>query len=137
MKRMVLLSLCPLAALAACQTAYDQPPEPAPPAPPLTASEVMPPRAELEGARDAHGFVEAACGGCHSVEAYGVSPNPNSPTFADIANREGLTQETLTAWLRDAHNYPEVMDFDLEKPQVEEIAAYILSLRSKDYHPPI
>ena len=133
MNRSFAFAILPLAALSACQTASED----SIPPPPQTASSVMPPREELEGAPDAHGFVQAACGGCHSVEAYGVSPNPHSPTFADIANRPGLTQETLTVWLRDAHNYPEVMDFDLETPQVGEVAAYILSLHSKDYHPPI
>lgn len=78
-------------------------------------------------------FVQAACGGCHAVEVPGLSPNPASPPFADIANRDGLTRDTLITWLRDAHNYPEVMDFDLDPPQVEEIAEYILTLRSKDY----
>lgn len=133
MNQPFVLAVLPLAALCACQTTSE---DPLPP-PPQAASSVMPPKAELEGARDAHGFVQAACGGCHSVEAIGVSPNPRSPTFADIANRPGLTQETLTVWLRDAHNYPDEMDFDLETPQVGEVAAYILSLRSADYHPPI
>ena len=78
-------------------------------------------------------FVQAACGGCHSVEPPDLSPNPLSPPFADIANREGLTKATLVGWLTDAHNYPEMMDFDLDPPQVEDIADYILTLRSDDY----
>jgi hypothetical protein len=36
-------------------------------------------------------------------------------------------------WLTDAHNYPEIMDFDLDPLQVEDIADYILTLRSDDY----
>ena len=80
-------------------------------------------------------FVQAACGGCHAVESPGLSPNPASPPFADIANRQGLTRTTLLTWLNDAHNYPEVMDFDLDPPQVEQIADYILTLRSPDYKP--
>lgn len=78
-------------------------------------------------------FVQAACGGCHAVEGQDLSPNPASPPFADIANREGLSKETLVSWLTDAHNYPEVMDFDLDPPQVEGIAEYILTLRSDNY----
>lgn len=80
-------------------------------------------------------FVQAACGGCHAVETPGLSPNPASPPFADIANREGLTRATLVTWLTDAHNYPEMMDFDLDPPQVEQIADYILTLRSEGYLP--
>ncbi|MBT8389785.1 MAG: cytochrome c [Altererythrobacter sp.] len=78
-------------------------------------------------------FVQAACGGCHSVEPPDLSPNPMSPPFADIANREGLTKATLISWLTDAHNYPEMMDFDLDPDQVDDIASYILTLRSDEY----
>ncbi len=91
------------------------------------------PAAMSEGEHHRLAFVQAACGGCHAVEAPGLSPNPASPPFADIANRDGLTKATLLNWLTDAHNYPEVMDFDLDPPQVEEIADYILTLRSEDY----
>jgi mono/diheme cytochrome c family protein len=83
------------------------------------------------------GFAQGACGDCHAVESPGLSPNPEAPAFADIANREGLNAETLSRWLRDAHNYPEAMDFDLDAPQVEELTAYILTLRDENYEPPI
>jgi len=80
-------------------------------------------------------FIEAACGGCHAVEYPALSPNPSAPTFASIANREGLSEETLADWLADAHNYPEVMDFDLDPDHVEIIAKHMLTLRSEDYQP--
>ncbi|QIG54166.1 cytochrome c [Altererythrobacter sp. BO-6] len=110
-------------ALAASGCAYS--------APGTGLTESAAPRTEAEHHRLA--FVQAACGGCHSVEATGLSPNPLSPPFADIANRQGLTRATLVTWLTDAHNYPEVMDFDLDPPQVEDIADYILTLRGEDY----
>ncbi|MBE5074281.1 hypothetical protein IM511_08175 [Erythrobacteraceae bacterium E2-1 Yellow Sea] len=78
-------------------------------------------------------FVQAACGGCHSVETTDLSPNPQAPRWVDIANRTGLSEDTLSSWLRDAHNYPEMMDFDLDGDQVDMIAAYMLTLRSPDY----
>ncbi|MFN4039213.1 MAG: hypothetical protein ACK4IB_07740 [Erythrobacter sp.] len=80
-------------------------------------------------------FVEAACGGCHAVEPPFLSPNPESPSFAAIANREGLTEATLGDWLVDAHNYPEQMDFDLTREQAEQIADYMITLRRADYVP--
>lgn len=80
-------------------------------------------------------FSQAACGGCHAVEYPALSPNPMAPTFASIANREGLDETSLASWLTDAHNYPEVMDFDLDADQVELIAEHMLSLRSSDYVP--
>ncbi|OGS49427.1 MAG: hypothetical protein A3J40_10920 [Erythrobacter sp. RIFCSPHIGHO2_12_FULL_63_10] len=80
-------------------------------------------------------FVQAACGGCHAVEGEAISPNPLSPTFAAIANRPGLNEQTLSSWLRDAHNYPEVMDFDLSDEQVDMVAAHMLTLRDPAWRP--
>ncbi|MBV7265527.1 hypothetical protein [Erythrobacter ani] len=80
-------------------------------------------------------FVEAACGGCHAVEPPFLSPNPASPTFEAIANNPGVTDETLASWLANAHNYPEVMDFDLEPEQIEQVAEYLVTLRRDDYVP--
>ncbi len=106
--------LVPLAllGLAACQTAAPQTTAAKPPA-----------------------FVEAACGGCHAVEPPFLSPNPEAPSFAAIANRTGLSEETLASWLTDAHNYPEQMDFDLTGEQAQQIADYMITLRRKDYVP--
>lgn len=82
-------------------------------------------------------FAQAACGGCHAVKAGSLSPNPASPGFAEIANKAGMTQASLATWLRDAHNYPEDMEFELDAAQVEALAAYILTLREADYRAPI
>jgi mono/diheme cytochrome c family protein len=81
-------------------------------------------------------FVEAACGGCHATRPLELSPNPDAPSFSDIANRTGLTSATLSAFLRDAHNYPEAMDFDLTPVRVDALAAYIMTLRDESYRPP-
>lgn len=82
-------------------------------------------------------FVEASCGGCHSVERQGISPNPDAPPFAAIANQEGLNEATLETWLLDAHNYPEEMEFELEQPEVAGLVNYILTLRDPNYRPGI
>ena len=81
-------------------------------------------------------FAQAACGDCHAVERLHLSPNPKAPAFVQIANRTGLTDETLSYWLRSAHNYPEAMDFELDDARVEELTAYILTLREDGYKPP-
>jgi mono/diheme cytochrome c family protein len=80
-------------------------------------------------------FVEAACGGCHAVEPPFLSPNPASPSFAAIANRRGLSEKSLADWLAEAHNYPEDMDFTLTRPQIDQIAHYMVSLRNAGYVP--
>ena len=74
-------------------------------------------------------FAEAACGGCHGIEPPYRSPNPAAPPFAQIANRDDSSADALLEWLRDAHNYPEDMDFDLDEDQARELSSYIVSLR--------
>jgi mono/diheme cytochrome c family protein len=81
-------------------------------------------------------FAQAHCAICHSTGS-GSSPKPEAPTFEEIANARGLTIETLRPWLRDSHNYPEVMNFEIEPKQVDDLAAFILTLQSADYRPPI
>ena len=78
-------------------------------------------------------YVEAVCGECHAVTANAVSPRPDAPGFADIANSPGLTRETLETFLSDAHNYPMQMDVDLDEMDIEIIADHIMTLQSEDY----
>jgi hypothetical protein len=80
-------------------------------------------------------FIEAACGGCHAVEPPFMSPNPQSPSFAAIANRSGLSEKSLGDWLAGAHNYPAEMDFTLTRPQIGQIAACMVRLRDAGYVP--
>ena len=75
------------------------------------------------------------CARCHAIARYGTPPNPDAPNFAAIANQSGLTGSTLASWLRDAHNYPGEMQFELEDHQVDELVAYILTLRDPNYRP--
>lgn len=114
-----------LACLAACVTA--------------PASDNAPPMVGKATARSADtrapAFVEGACGGCHAVEPPFLSPNPRSPSFAAIANRPGLSETSLAAWLAEAHNYPEDMDFTLTRPQIDQIARYMVTLRRAGYVP--
>ncbi len=113
-----MLLLCLALPLAACQAV--------PAATPAPASEGTPGQA----------YAEATCGSCHAVGRYGHSSNPNAPPFMAIANQEGLTEETLTTWLRGAHNYPSEMDFYLNESQVRQLVAYMLTLRDPNYRRP-
>jgi mono/diheme cytochrome c family protein len=119
------LLLIALTALAACATA--------------PGSENPPPMVGKSTSRSADtrapAFVEAACGGCHAVEPPFLSPNPASPSFAAIANRRGLSEKSLADWLAEAHNYPEDMDFTLTRPQIDQIARYMVTLRDAGYVP--
>jgi len=81
-------------------------------------------------------FAQASCGGCHAIGLYGPSANPNAPPFGAIANRDGLTAETLSFWLRGAHNYPREMNFSLREPEVNPLVTYMLTLRDPNYRRP-
>ena len=97
-----------------------------------------PPETAAAPARDRGlAFAQGSCGGCHAVERHELSPNPDAPPFAAIVNQPGLTQATLGAWLRDAHNYPAEMEFYLDGPEVDALVAYMLTLRGEDYRPAI
>lgn len=80
-------------------------------------------------------FVAAACGDCHGMVAAFQSPDPDAPSFPAIANREGVTEATLSTWLVDAHNYPETMDFELGEAEVQQVVDYMLTLQREDYVP--
>jgi len=123
--RLTLLAPFALLALAACTTA------PGTDNPPPIIGKATAPSPDTR----APAFVEAACGGCHAVEPPFLSPNPASPSFAAIANRRGLSEKSLAEWLAEAHNYPEQMDFTLTPPQIDQIAAYMVTLRKAGYVP--
>lgn len=102
----------------------------------LAACQTVTPEEPAVASRESHALAQAACAGCHSIEPYGLSPNPMAPEWPTVANRPGLTRETLTTWLTDAHNYPEEMDFYLEGDEIGQLVDYMLTLRREDYHPP-
>ena len=114
-------------ALAACQTYGAEPKQ-------VAARETLPVANTTTGdGYTAPTFVTAICGECHAVRDNAVSPNPQAPGFADIANSPGLTRATLVTFLSDAHNYPMQMDVDLVREDIELIADYMVTLRSDDY----
>lgn len=81
-------------------------------------------------------FARAHCASCHAIGS-GTSPEPEAPSFEEIANAHGLTIDTLRPWLRNSHNFPEMMNFTIAPEQVDDLAAYIMTLQSADYRPPI
>lgn len=119
MKQFAAISAAALA-LAACQTSG-------------AAEPVAMADAATVGEGAAPTYVTAICGECHAVAANAVSPDPQAPSWVDIANSPGLTRETLVAFLSDAHNYPMQMDVDLVDEDIDLIADYMMTLRSDDY----
>ena len=84
-------------------------------------------------AAEGHALARASCGACHAVEREGTSRRSNAPPFPVVVNQQGLTAETLSTWLRGAHNYPREMDFYLGDREVDALVAHMLTLRDPNY----
>ena len=82
-------------------------------------------------------LAQESCSGCHAIGNSIASPNSNAPLFPVIVNQEGVTSETLSYWLRGAHNYPVEMDFYLDAKKVDALVAYMLTLQDPNYERPI
>jgi mono/diheme cytochrome c family protein len=82
-------------------------------------------------------FAEQRCSACHAVTGNRVSPNPESPPFQDIANRTGVTRSTLRQFLKDSHNYPAAMNFQVEDKQIGDLTDYIMTMHRPGYRPSI
>jgi mono/diheme cytochrome c family protein len=77
------------------------------------------------------------CSRCHAVlRGEGVTPNPEPLPFSkvgtplpfeDIANTPGVTEMALYAWLTTTH--PTMPDIVLDKDELRNVVAYILSLK--------
>ena len=101
----------------------------------LPACAPAPDTASASGSASVPNLVQGVCGDCHGVEPPFLSPNPEAPSFEAIANSAGLTGESLTKWLIDSHNYPELMEFELGEAEAREVAAYMVTLQREDYEP--
>lgn len=75
-------------------------------------------------------IAEAVCAECHAIRAGDpISPNLEAPAFADIAATPGITNTALQAWMRSDH--PTMPDFVLEPEQVDDLYAYLSTLRAR------
>lgn len=88
---------------------------------------------ELRGQR----FAQNRCADCHAVERLQTSPVPNAPSFEAVANVPGVTRESLSHWLNTSHDYPREMYFEIPAERIDDLVAYMLTLRSEDYEPTI
>lgn len=93
----------------------------------------------VQGVAEARGsaFAQQNCSGCHAVSAGRSSPNVDAPTFEAVVNTPGLTEGTIKPWLRDSHNFPAMMNFAIAPDQIDDLAAYMLTLQRSNYVPPI
>ena len=74
-------------------------------------------------------FASNRCADCHSIGYGETSPLPNAPSFAAIASTPELSKSTLTFWMKNHRNYPEEMYFEIPEEHIEDVVAYMLTLR--------
>lgn len=106
----------------------------------VTACTTVPAKPTIElTEQEARGFVfaKAHCAGCHATTANAASPNPEAPRFDAVVNTKGLTARTLETFLRDSHSFPGQMSFAIDPAKVDDLSAYMLTLKRAGYHPPI
>jgi mono/diheme cytochrome c family protein len=71
------------------------------------------------------------CVNCHIVEPDGAAGtvNPAIPSFMAIADKEGQSESNLHGFILNPH--PPMPEIQLTTHELENIAAYILSLKGK------
>lgn len=82
-------------------------------------------------------FARNRCADCHAVEPGQHSPNPAAPPFEAVANTPGLTRASLNEWLKKPHNFPDAMYFEIPAEHIDDLTAYMITLRRADYKPAI
>ncbi len=76
-------------------------------------------------------FARQVCSPCHLVvKEAGRSADPDAPTFAAIARTSGLTSAALRSALRTSH--PTMPNIVIKGDDINDLVAYILSLKAKD-----
>lgn len=129
-----LYAVCLALPLVACQ---DVPPLHSAPHSGNSATSSTPAKPLSPLAIQGRALAQESCSGCHAIDHAIASPNSNAPLFPVIVNQEGVSAETLSYWLRGAHNYPSEMDFYLDAQKVDALVAYMLTLQDPNYERPI
>jgi cytochrome c len=68
------------------------------------------------------------CVNCHVVATTQVRGSDQAPTWTSIAALPGTTSASLHAFLAQPHG--KMPDFKLSKPDIDNVVAYILSLKN-------
>jgi mono/diheme cytochrome c family protein len=81
--------------------------------------------------RKGRSFARRVCAECHAVlPSKTISPNAKAPTFKAVANTPGMTATALAVWLRTSH--PTMPNLIIDPEDMDDVIAYILSLRDKN-----
>jgi len=75
-------------------------------------------------------YAERVCAACHNVSrSEATSPNRQAPPFKQIADTPGMSVTALTVWSRTSH--PTMPNFVIDPADMDDLIAYIVSLREK------
>jgi mono/diheme cytochrome c family protein len=76
------------------------------------------------------GIAEVWCSDCHLVDPQERKSGRNSaPTFLSIARMKSTTEASLAAFLSTPHGRGGMPDLVLNRSEIRDLSAYILSLR--------
>jgi mono/diheme cytochrome c family protein len=73
-------------------------------------------------------LTQLMCARCHTV-GLGHSGGYRGPRLPQTVNRKALDADALRAWLNEAHPIMPNFSQDLSQQQIEDIAAYLETLR--------
>jgi mono/diheme cytochrome c family protein len=91
----------------------------------FAAEEVGDPQAGFEYAKN-------VCSACHGISAE-RSPMKKATRFREVADRPGVTGTALRVWMETSH--PTMPNIIIEKQDMLNVIAYILSLKGRDADP--
>ncbi len=85
---------------------------------------------ELGDPQQGLAYARQNCAECHAVDAGDqLSPNPDAPSFEDVANTPGMNARALVVWFQSPH--PTMPNFIIPAQDTDNIVSYITSLRAK------
>jgi mono/diheme cytochrome c family protein len=83
---------------------------------------------ELGDKDKGHAYAQKFCTTCHAIEKDEQLLVGDVPSFQDVADSEGMSPRALGVWLRSSH--PNMPDFIIPPDDIDNIVAYIMSLRT-------
>jgi mono/diheme cytochrome c family protein len=79
--------------------------------------------------QDGFEYAKTYCSSCHGISAE-KSPLPKATRFREVADRPGVTGTALRVWMETSH--PTMPNIVVEKQDMLNVIAYILSLKGRD-----
>jgi mono/diheme cytochrome c family protein len=74
-----------------------------------------------------HALAQAWCSGCHAVEKFAIPLEQGPPAFVAVASMRSTTPLSIRVFLQSSHE--PMPNFILKKQDIDDLAAYIISLK--------